>query len=113
MNTDKVFFKKTSEDMISQILEKTKVSLINTNEDCFINGMLYILDEEESMSLTPYTNLMSLTKTEQAFLRYNKCVVRRHNCWVHNNQDHTNENMNLETGEEKKRPGKLFITDWL
>ena len=41
MNTDKVidFFKETSEDMASQILENTKASLVtNTNEDGLTMG---------------------------------------------------------------------------
>ena len=45
MNTDKVisFFKKTSEDMVSQIIEKMKASLVNnTNEDGFNNGVSYV-----------------------------------------------------------------------
>ena len=68
MNTDKVidYFKKTTEDIISQILEKTKASLVHTNEDGFNNGVSYVMDEEEIASLTPYKNLTNLTKTEQA-----------------------------------------------
>ena len=68
MNTDKVidYLKKTTEDIISQILEKTKASLVHTNEDGFNNGVSYVMDEEEIASLTPYKNLTNLTKTEQA-----------------------------------------------
>jgi len=69
MNTDKaiVFFLKTSEEMVSQILEKTNASLVNNaNDDGFNNGVLYVLGEEEIASLTPYKNVMNLTKTAQA-----------------------------------------------
>ena len=69
MNTDKVidFFKKTSEEMVSQIIEKTNITLAkNENDDGFHNGVSYVMDEEEIASLTPYKNVTNLTKTEQA-----------------------------------------------
>ena len=193
MNTDKVidYFKKTTEDIISQILEKTKASLVHTNEDGFNNGVSYVMDEEEIASLTPYKNLTNLTKTEQALkareehansvacvkmrklkvgfhhgkltilpvdfsfprmttnqlvlnwlvgnikknfppycalsgtdfghdkrlhksfhemkilMRYIECVARRHNCWIENNRDRTNENVNRMW----EKIGNRFVID--
>ena len=48
-DVDKVidFFKETTENIISQILEKTKASLVHTNEDGFNNEVSYVMDEEE------------------------------------------------------------------
>ena len=209
MNTDKViiFFKKASEDMVSQILEKTNASsLKDTNEDGFNSGVSYVLDEEEITTSTPYKNLRNLTKTEKnlkaskehansvacvkrrrlkvgyhhgkltilppdfAFprmtthqlvlnwlvgnlkknlppysalsatdvshdkrlhkpyhemkilMRYIECVARRQNCWVHNNKDCTNENVNNmweEIGNRfiidpfaKKKSGRRKETSW-
>jgi len=71
--------------MVSQILEKTNANLVNNtnDDDGFNNGVLYVLDGEEIVSLTPYKNVTNLTKTEQALKSREEhknsveCVKRR------------------------------------
>jgi len=65
----------------------------------------------------------------EIFMKYIECVARCHSCWIENNRDRTNENVNdmwekignrfiidpfqKKSGRRKETPGKQFITGWL